>query len=98
VHELRPGGSPGARPVLVAANIAPAELDFASFDALRLTTALTSAVGTNASPQQLAEAETPADREARQSTWWYLLLATALLLIAESVVARRAVTLRPAVE
>jgi Aerotolerance regulator N-terminal/von Willebrand factor type A domain len=98
VHELRPGGSPGARPLLVAANIAPSELEFASFDALRLTTALTSASAANATPQQLAEAETAADREARQSTWWYLLLAAALLLIAESVVARRAVTLRQAVE
>ena len=98
VFELRPGGSPGARPLLVASNVAPAELDFATFDALRLTNALTSAPGAQAAVQSNAVSETLADREARQSTWWYLLVAVALLLIAESVVARRAVTRTPAVE
>ena len=98
VFELRPGGSPGARPLLVAANVAPAELDFAPFDALRLTTALTSAPGAQSAAGPVMAEETLADREARQSTWWYLLLAVALLLIAESVVARRAVTRTPAAE
>ncbi len=91
VHALRPGGSPGARPILVAANIAPPELDFASFDVLRLTNALSSSVNATA-PERLVDEETPTDREARQSTWWYLLLAAVLLLIAEGVVARRSRT------
>ena len=91
VHELRPGGSPGARPLLVAANLAPSELDFASFDVVRLTNALTSTASTPGT-QNVAEVETLADREARQSTWWYLLFAAVLLLVAESAVARRAVT------
>ena len=91
VHELRPGGSPGARPLLVAANLAPSELDFSSFDVVRLTNALTSAASTPGTTN-VAEVETLADREARQSTWWYLLLAAVVLLVAESVVARRAVT------
>ncbi len=99
VHELRPGGSPGARPLLVAANIAPAELDFAPFDVLRLTNALASIAGTaGTSGAPGAEAETLADREARQSTWWYLLLAATLLLVAESIVARRSVTRTPVLE
>lgn len=91
VHEIRPGGVPGARPLLVAANIAPAELDFASFDAVRLTSALTATAGSSVSRTGDTETETLADREARQSNWWYLLLAAVLLLIAESLVARRAV-------
>ena len=92
VFQLRPGGSPGARPLLVAANIAPSELDFATFDVLRLTTALTAAAGAAVPGAPVAADETAADRETRQSTWWYLLLAAAVLLIAESIVARRTVT------
>jgi Aerotolerance regulator N-terminal/von Willebrand factor type A domain len=98
VHELRPGGAPGARPVLVAANIAPAELDFATFDGVRLTNALTAAAGATSAATAGIEAESLADREARQSTWWYLLFAAALLLLAESLVARRSATRSPALE
>lgn len=98
VHELRPGGSPGARPLLVAANVAPAELDFSTFDVVRLTNALVSSSDTSGAGAVVAEVETLADREARQSTWWYLLLAAVLLLAAESVVARRAVTRTPSLE
>ncbi len=90
VHELRPGGAPGARPLLVAANIAPAELDFATFDVARLTNALIAATPVATEPQPTTTDETNADREARQSTWWYLLMAVAILLAAESVVAWRA--------
>ncbi len=98
VHELRPGGSPGARPLLVAANIDAAELDFASYDVARLTAALTSTATSTTAGPPLREEESLADREARQSTWWYLLLAAALLLAAESVVARRALTRTPVIE
>jgi len=98
VYELRPGGSPGARPLLVAANIAPSELELASFDALRLTSALTTSASAADTGGVRAEEETLVDREARQSTWWYLLIAATLLLVAESVLARRAVTLAPAPE
>ena len=95
VHELRPGGSPGARPLLVAANLAPAELDFATFDGLRLTSALAGRPSATAAGTVGPQEETLADREARQSTWWYLLLAAALLLLAESVVARRSLSPAP---
>lgn len=97
VHELRPGGAPGARPVLVAANIAPTELEMATFEPLRLVTTLTSAPGRETVAATVQE-ESLADREARQSSWWYLLLAAALLLLAETVVARRALTPAPVVE
>jgi len=98
VHELRPGGSPGARPILVAANIAAAELDFAAFDVARLTAALTGPAATAPGTESPREEESLTDREARQSSWWYLLLAAALLLVAESVVAWRAGTRAPVLE
>ena len=89
VHELRPGGMPGARPVLAAANIARAELDFATFDAVRLADALAPRAGASVTRTSAIAQETPVEREARQSIWWYLLLAAVLLLAAESVIARR---------
>ena len=98
IHELRPGGSPGARPILIAANVAPAELDFATFDGVRLTNALTTPSGTSGTAPVDVATETLADREARQSTWWYLLFAAALLLGAESIVARRSATRSPGLE
>jgi hypothetical protein len=98
VHELRPGGAPGTRPLLVAANVAPAELDFASFDGVRLTNALTGTSAAADMPTSPKESESLADREARQFTWWYLLCAATLLLIAESVVARRSATRTPVLE
>jgi hypothetical protein len=89
MYELRPGGAPGARPLLVAANIAAAERDLATFEPLRLTQALAPKAGVVPSNAPATEPESASDREARQSTWWYLLLAVTLLLIGESIVARR---------
>ena len=96
VYALRPGGSPGARPVLVAANIDPAELDFTTFDVTRIMTALANPERGDVAATVAAEPESLADREARQHTWWYLLAAAMLLLVAESLVARRSVTSAPA--
>jgi len=92
VYELRPGGSPGARPVLLAANIDPAELDFTSFDVTQLTSALADPARRGSADAVAAEPESFADREARQHTWWYLMAAAVLLLAAESIIARRSVT------
>jgi len=92
VYELRPGGSPGARPVLLAANIDPAELDFTSFDVTQLTSALADPARRASAGAVAAEPESFADREARQHTWWYLMAAAVLLLAAESIIARRSVT------
>ena len=75
-------------PRLVAVNIAPAELDFASFDALRLSNALVrapSGATAETDPAQLLR-----QREERQSIWWYILVVTAAILAIEGILARRA--------
>jgi hypothetical protein len=93
IYEIRPSGAPGSDPYLLAANIAPAELDFATFDVLRLTNTLAPATSTTPAaatdPQQLL-----ADREQRQSLWWYILAVTAAILAVEGILARRASTNR----
>lgn len=88
IYEVRPSGSPGAEPILVAANVAPAELDFATFDPLRLVTALTptAAPAADSTDPALALSE----REQRQSLWWYVLAVAAIILAVEGVLARRA--------
>lgn len=93
MHELRPGGNPAARAVLVAANIDVNEMDFAPFDPARLVHALLppGAAPLPAGAAAVAEAAAQArvEREARQSAWWWLLLAVALLLAGESWLAWR---------
>jgi hypothetical protein len=89
VYEIRPSGTPNADPKLLAVNVAPSELDFATFDVLRLTNALSPATqaasGPVADPMvQLKE------REQRQSLWWYILVVTAMILLVEGILARRA--------
>lgn len=90
VYEVRPAGSPGERPRLVAVNVPGRELELARFDPTRLTNAT---AGTEpAGAGDGAGAAGPPDREARereQSLWWYLLLVVAGLLVAESVEAHR---------
>lgn len=87
IHEVRPAGSPGARPRLVAVNIPGRELDLSRFDPTRLTNAV-SAPGEAGPAAQPAQADRTA-REREQSVWWYLLLIAATLLVAESVLAHR---------
>jgi hypothetical protein len=95
VYEIRPSGQPGARAIQLAVNIAPAELDFGTFDVARLTNALLPASQTVAAPTPVdAPPPSMTETEAKQSLWWYLLaLATALLLV-EALVARRTSALR----
>jgi hypothetical protein len=74
---------------MVAANPAPAELDFATFDPARLTNALApegpvTPTSTGADPQQRL-----VEREREQSMWWYLLVVAALVLLAEGILASR---------
>jgi hypothetical protein len=89
VWEVRPSGSPGAQPAYVAANVDPAELDFATFDVLRLTNALAPA----SPPEQTEDAQlTLTEREQRQSLWWYVLAVAVIILMVEGVLARRAST------
>ncbi|MBL8959660.1 MAG: hypothetical protein JNJ98_07405, partial [Gemmatimonadetes bacterium] len=88
IYEVRPSGSPGAEPILVAANVAPAELDFATFDPLRLVAALSPAAVSASDPADPTLALT--EREQRQSVWWYVLAVAAVILAVEGVLARRA--------
>lgn len=88
-YEVRRSGVPNERPRLVAANPAPAELDFATFDPARLTNALGPA-GENVAADSLPDpVQQLVDQERKQSIWWYLLVVAALVLLAESVLASR---------
>jgi hypothetical protein len=88
VYQVRPSGSPGAEPILLAANVAPAELDFATFDPLRLVTALSPVTMPAGQPTDPTLALT--EREQRQSLWWYVLAVAAVILAVEGALARRA--------
>jgi hypothetical protein len=88
VYEVRPAGSPGARPRLVAVNIPSRELDLARFDPIRLTHSVSTVADANSGNSSPAEVDL-AQRERKQSVWWYLLLIAATLLVVESVLAHR---------
>jgi hypothetical protein len=88
IYEVRPAGSPGARPRLVAVNIPGRELDLARFDPTRLTHAVSTAVEASAGDSSPAGVDL-AQTERKQSIWWYLLLIAGTLLVVESVLAHR---------
>jgi hypothetical protein len=88
IYEVRPAGEPGARPRLVAVNIPSRELDLARFDPTRLTHSVSTVAEANDSGSSPAQVDL-AQRERKQSVWWYLLLVAATLLVAESVLAHR---------
>jgi hypothetical protein len=88
VYEVRPAGSPGARPRLVAVNVPGRELDLARFDPTRLTHSVAPVGEQAAEPQVSANADL-VEQERKQSAWWYLLLIAATLLVVESVMAYR---------
>lgn len=90
-YEIRHSGKPNERARIVAVNVATQEMDFATFDPLRLTTALGPKAG--AVSVEGAAVSDPAaalvEREREQSLWWYIVVVVALLLLAESMLARR---------
>ena len=88
IYEVRPAGEPGARPRLVAVNIPSRELDLARFDPTRLTHSVATVGDSNDSSSSPAQVDL-AQRERKQSVWWYLLLIAATLLVAESMLAHR---------
>ena len=88
IYEVRPAGSPGARPRLVAVNIPGRELDLARFDPMRLTQSVSSLDEPGSGRSSPAEVDL-AQQERKQSIWWYLLLIAATLLVVESVLAHR---------
>lgn len=88
-YEVRRAGVPNERPRVLAANPAPAELDMATFDPVRLTNAL-APEGDGAITEAMVDpAQRLADQEREQSMWWYLLVVAALVLLAEGVLASR---------
>ena len=96
IYEVRPAGSPGSRPRLVAVNIPGRELDLARFDPTRLTHSV-SAVDGAATDSSSPDGVDLAQQERKQSIWWYLLLIAATLLVVESVLAYRLSRSRAAV-
>lgn len=88
-YEVRRSGAPNERPRLVAANPAPAELEFATFDPARLTNALSPVGEAVASDSAAGSAVQLVEQERSQSMWWYLLVVAALVLLAESLLASR---------
>lgn len=88
-YEVRRSGVPNERPRLVAANPAPSELDFATFDPARLTNALGPAGESVAADSVPDPVQQLVEQERKQSIWWYLLVVAALVLLAESVLASR---------
>jgi hypothetical protein len=95
VYEVRRAGAPGERPRLAAVNVPARELEFARFDPLRLTNAVTPPAGPAVSAEGTVAPDV-ATREREQSLWLYLLLIVASLLVAESILADRLSTNRPA--
>ena len=89
IYQVRPSGIPNAEPMLVAANVAPDELDFATFDVARLTNAL-QPPGSVATPAAAVDPQvTLAEREQKQSMWWYVLAVAAVILFTEGLLALR---------
>jgi hypothetical protein len=75
--------------MLVAANVAPDELDFATFDVARLTNAL-QPPGSGVTPAAAVDPQvTLAEREQKQSMWWYVLAVAAVILFTEGLLALR---------
>lgn len=88
-YEVRRSGAPNERPRLVAANPAPSELEFATFDPARLTNALAPDGGLATAEGTVDPVQRLVDQERTQSMWWYLLVVAALVLLAEGVLASR---------
>ncbi|ODT03350.1 MAG: hypothetical protein ABS52_09045 [Gemmatimonadetes bacterium SCN 70-22] len=88
-YEMRRAGVPNERPRLVAANPAPAELEFATFDPVRLVNALAPDDDVVVSQGTADPAQRLVEQERRQSIWWYLLVVATLVLLAEGWLAGR---------
>ncbi len=87
-YQLRAMEAAERPPHMVAVNLDPSESDLRPIDPAELA----GAVGSQAAGDEgAAEAVTlsDADRERRQSLWWYLLIAGGALLLAETLVSNR---------
>ncbi|MFN8667719.1 MAG: BatA and WFA domain-containing protein [Gemmatimonadaceae bacterium] len=88
-YEVRRSGAPNDRARLVAANPAAAELEFSTFDPARLSNALAPAGAFADAAAPVDRVQQLLDQERTQSIWWYLLVVTALVLLAEGLLASR---------
>lgn len=82
---------------LVASNIDAAESDLATLDPRELAAAVLPSAeetGSGRAGSNTQGTATAADREARQSVWWYLVAAALLALVAEMVIAARSAPVR----
>ena len=86
--EIRRFGARGAPARVVAVNVDPAESDLARVPRAEVLAALAPRGGAGDSATDAAPL-TAAERESRQSLWWFLLLAATLLFAAETVLSNR---------
>lgn len=88
-YQVRRIGARGASDRrIIAVNLDLAESDLARLDPQEMTTAVTRA-GTDAASAASVVSLTPAERERRQSLWWFLLAAALIALGAETWMSNR---------
>ncbi len=88
-RRLQSGTSEG---VVLASNPDPQEADLAMVSAEEVLLALQPDEAGGDRPETLAASLTAGQKERRQALWWYLLIAAVAILLAESVVAHRTVS------
>ena len=88
IWEVRRFGARGAPTMLVPVNVDAAESDLARVPQAEMVAAV---APREATPEAGVDAATltAAEREARQSIWWYLLVVAAVLLAVETVISNR---------
>src|SRR4029453_11063109 len=89
-YSIRMQGTGERRPYEVAVNLDPAESDLSPLSPPDFLGSATGRGGGTPPGQSLERPEmTAADMEKKQSVWWFLLVAGALMLLAEAVLANR---------
>ena len=90
IYEVHDANAADQRPVILAVNVDLAEADLSVVDPEELASMVTGRAGGDRTaaggPARVIPAE---DLERRQSVWWYLLVAAALLFLAETLVSNR---------
>ena len=90
VYEVHDANAADERPLILAVNVDLAESDLSTVDPQELASMVTGRVGGGrAVAGDPVRVIAPEDLERRQSVWWYLLVAAALLFVAETLVSNR---------
>lgn len=87
--EVRRFGARGAPDRVLAVNVDAAELETGRIPVAEVTAVLSPGGGAAAGADVPEATLTPAERESRQSLWWFLLLGAAAAFAAEAVLANR---------